>query len=421
MSSFECSVVRVVIEPHPGADSIEIARVGGYMSIVKKGQFKTGDLAVYIPEQAVLPYSMLKEMGFWDAMNNKGTLSSSAGNRVRAIKLRGVLSQGLLLDGAMARHNVDDDGERTTMDMIAYFSSYGVEVTDPTPTRAIKWFKEGDDAAKFLGIVKWEPVIPMHLQGKVAGGDLDATIAYDFEALKKNPDLFDDGMLVSMTEKLHGTLICVGLIPECIWAGKSWAEKCSQVGNNGFKGVVTSKGMGAKGLMLDPSDQTNLYIQAAQRFDLWNKLEKIRCELGHPNDMPMFIFGEVFGVIQTQGGPKDIQTGMNYGQYDITFRAFDIYAGTRSNGFYMNDTLFRQACGFVEIQAVPELYRGFFNMEKVKYHTDGNTTLTKDKHIREGIVIKALDGSSHPVYGRRIAKSVSAAYLTRKGESTEYS
>ena len=421
MSMFECPVVRVKVIPHDNADQLEIIQIGGYMPIVKKGRFKTGDLAVYIPEQAVLPYSMLKEMGFWDAMNNRGTLTSSAGNRVRAIKLRGVLSQGLLLGGVMARHNVDDDGERATMDKIACYSSYDAEVTDPTLTRALKWFKEGDDASEFLGIIKWEPVIPTHMQGKIAGDDLDATIAYDFEALKKNPDLFDDGMLVSMTEKLHGTLISVGLIPECIWSGKPWAEKCSQVGDAGFKGVVTSKGMGAKGLMLDPSDQTNLYVQAAQRFDLWNKLEKIRYELGHPNDMPMFIFGEVFGVTQTQGGPKDIQTGMNYGQNDITFRAFDIYAGTRTNGFYLNDTLFRQSCEFAKIQAVPELYCGFFSMEKVKYHTDGNTTLTKDKHIREGIVIKALDGSSHPVYGRRIAKSVSAAYLTRRGETTEFS
>ena len=55
MGAFECAVVRVSVETHPNADAIEIAKVGDYQSIVKKGQFNTGDLAVYIPEQAVVP------------------------------------------------------------------------------------------------------------------------------------------------------------------------------------------------------------------------------------------------------------------------------------------------------------------------------------------------------------------------------
>lgn len=108
MSTFECPVVRVAIEPHPNADAIELARVGGYLAIVKKGQFKDGDLAVYIPEQAVLPEWLLKLLGFWDDLNGKGTLSGSAGSRVRAIKLRGVLSQGLLIPFTIG----EDDGLR---------------------------------------------------------------------------------------------------------------------------------------------------------------------------------------------------------------------------------------------------------------------------------------------------------------------
>lgn len=46
MSQFSCNVVRLKIEPHPNADAIEIARVGDYRSIVRKGQFKDGALAV---------------------------------------------------------------------------------------------------------------------------------------------------------------------------------------------------------------------------------------------------------------------------------------------------------------------------------------------------------------------------------------
>lgn len=411
MSTFECSVVRVTIVPHPNADAIEIAQIGGYQAIVQKGRFAPNELAVYVPEAAVLPYSILKDMGFWDAMNNKGTLSTSAGNRVKAIRLRGVLSQGILIKGLAFVGG----------DHVMLSSSYGVEVTDTHPTVMMKQFAEGDNVAEFLGITKWEPAIPKHMQGKVAGGDLYATIGYDFEALKKHPTLFDDGQLVSITEKLHGTLLQVGIIPRRIWEGKPWAEKCPDIGTAGFKGIVTSKGQGKNGLMLDPNDDSNLYVDTAKRFNLWEKLELARTQvLGHPDDMPLFIFGETFGVQRTEGGPKGIQD-LTYGQDEVAFMAFDLYAGQRDNGFYLVDQLFWQVCSQADIPTVPELYRGPFSQAVVAQHTDGNTTLTAKKHIREGVVIKAIDGVRHPTYGRRVAKSVSGDYLTRKGETSEFS
>lgn len=97
MSEFKCEVVRVQIEPHPQADQIEIVKVGDYQSIVRKGQFVTGDLAVYIPEQAVVPEWLLKHMGLYDEAKQKGGLAGSLGNRVKAVRLRGVLSQGIML------------------------------------------------------------------------------------------------------------------------------------------------------------------------------------------------------------------------------------------------------------------------------------------------------------------------------------
>ena len=90
MSTFAVLVVRVVIEPHDNADALEIARVGDYRSIVRKGQFTTGELVAYIPEQSVLPGEVLDELGL------RGKLAGKEGNRVKAIKLRGVLSQGLV-------------------------------------------------------------------------------------------------------------------------------------------------------------------------------------------------------------------------------------------------------------------------------------------------------------------------------------
>ena len=50
MFEFEAPCVKVTIEPHPDADKLEVATVKGYNCVVGKDQLKTGDLAVYIPE-----------------------------------------------------------------------------------------------------------------------------------------------------------------------------------------------------------------------------------------------------------------------------------------------------------------------------------------------------------------------------------
>lgn len=56
------------IIPIEGADRVEIARVGGWKIMVKKGQFKEGDLAIYfeidskVPEKE--PFLFLKLISF---------------------------------------------------------------------------------------------------------------------------------------------------------------------------------------------------------------------------------------------------------------------------------------------------------------------------------------------------------------------
>ncbi len=97
MSDFKVEVLPVTIEPHPNADRIEIARIGDYMSIVKKGDFVNGDLAAYIPEASIVPEWILRKMKLWDEEKGKGKLAGKAGNRVKVARIRGIVSQGLVL------------------------------------------------------------------------------------------------------------------------------------------------------------------------------------------------------------------------------------------------------------------------------------------------------------------------------------
>src|SRR3990167_9915503 len=97
MSEHKCSAFKLQIEPHPNADRLEIARgMGAYTCIGGKDLYKSGQIAVYIPEQSIVPEKILRAHDLWNEDEGKGMLAGSAGNRVKSMKLRGILSQGLV-------------------------------------------------------------------------------------------------------------------------------------------------------------------------------------------------------------------------------------------------------------------------------------------------------------------------------------
>jgi hypothetical protein len=176
MSEFRVPVVAIEISPHDNADALELAQVGLYLSVVKKGQFKTGDLVAYIPEAAIVPEPLLLELGLNrrpDPANPGREIGGLAGgqyNRVKAIRLRGVVSQGIVYPAR--------DG----------------------------WV-EDQDVAEELGITKWEPKLPSNLQGRVRPFNPENQrwlVKYDIENLKAHPKMFEDGELVEFSEKIHG-------------------------------------------------------------------------------------------------------------------------------------------------------------------------------------------------------------------------
>lgn len=395
MSEFACEVVRVKIEPHPNADAIEIARVGDYQSIVKKGQFKDGDLGVYIPEQALVPQWLLEEMDMWDATRGKGGLAGSLGNRVKAIKLRGVVSQGLMLQ------------------VQPYSETEVLVISEPHEgNQGSGIVAIGGDASETLGVKKWEPSVPSHMAGKVAGVDLAATLGYDFENLKKRPELFEHGEHVVITEKIHGTLMQIGIVPE------------SMANERYYKGRVTisSKGMGREGFILDYTDETNLYVQCAKKHDLFEKALKFFGDAANEMRRPYFMVGEVYGLTLGGAGVQDL----TYDREQLGYRMFDIVCGTRGGELWFDWDEFCAAATDMDVRIVPVLYVGPYSKEVVLEHTNGNTlvqpTITRNyiSQIREGVVVKSAFEVRHPQYGRKIAKSVSDAYLLRKGEITEF-
>lgn len=360
MATFEVRVVPITVEAHPNADALELARVGGYVSVIPKGRYTTGDLVAYIPEQAVVPDPILDELGL------RGKLAGPEANRVRALKLRGILSQGLVLPAR--------DG----------------------------WVA-GDDVTEALGIVKYIPPIPAHMAGSMWAAGFDRTVKFDIENIKRFPDVIAEGEAVVYTEKLHGTWCQMGVMPPDL----------TDPVHGGL--VVSSKGMADQGLAFMPhaaENQNNLYLRAARVHDVEQRVRDVYGDL----TAPVFVLGEVYGA----GVQKGFDYGANAGQDEtLGFRVFDVYVGLPGQGRYLDEVELDSFIGASGLERVPVLYRGPHSEAKLAEFTDGLTTLGKG-HIREGVVICPVFERRHDELGRVKLKSISAAYLTRKGEQTEY-
>lgn len=366
MANFAVTVEKIKIFPHPNADRLEIAQVGDYQCIVGKGQFQNENLVAYIPEQAIVPASLLREMGL------EGRLAGKNKNRVKAVRLRGVLSQGLVY-----------------------------------PARP-EW-SEGADVTELLGITKWEPPIPAHLSGEVFAAGVDRTLKYDIENFKRYPHVLEPGEEVVFTEKLHGTWCMIGYMP------KKYAHPTEG------RLFVSSKGLSARGLAMKydaEANKTNLYVRVARHYNMDNRISfafgnVIKDDL---DPKPVYVLGEVFGA-----GVQDLSYGSRTDKdVEIGFRVFDVYVGIPGQGRYLNDTELDDACKRLGLPRVPVLYRGPFSKEVMYEYTDGLETVSgKEMHIREGIVVRPTVERRNDEIGRVQLKSVSGDYLTRKG-GTEF-
>ena len=83
------------IEPIEGADRIELAHVLGWQCVVNKGQFQPMDIGVYFEIDSFLP--IRPEFEFLRASSYKNTDIMGEGFRLRTMRFRGQISQGLLL------------------------------------------------------------------------------------------------------------------------------------------------------------------------------------------------------------------------------------------------------------------------------------------------------------------------------------
>ena len=130
------ATIKVIDAIHPieGADAIEVAQIGGWKVVVKKNEYQPGDHAIYCEIDSWIPHELAP---FLSKGREPREYNGVKGERLNTVKLRGQISQGLLLP--------------LTDDILS-------KITDCD-----------EDISPLLNIQKWEAPIPAQLAGEVRG------------------------------------------------------------------------------------------------------------------------------------------------------------------------------------------------------------------------------------------------------------
>ena len=168
------------IEPIEGADRIELAQVLGWQCVVNKGQFQPMDIAVYFEIDSFLP--IRDEFEFMRSSSYKKTDIMGEGFRLRTMRFRGQISQGLLLP-------------------ISQFPKIPKDAD------------VGDDVTELLGVRKWEIE-----ERATTGGTVIGTLPYDIPhtdetRVQEEPELIQAfaGLEYYISTKMDGSSHSIGI------------------------------------------------------------------------------------------------------------------------------------------------------------------------------------------------------------------
>ena len=337
--------------PIEGADAIEVARINGWNVVVKKGDFKVDEMAVFCEVDSFLPIQ--PEYEFLRKSSYKKMSDGTEGFRLKTIRLRGQLSQGLLINyqTLISKLPPDENGH--------------VDLPDV-----------GEDVTEIMGIVKYEPPIPACLAGQMKGnfpGFLNKT---DEERVQNIPSSMYErykskGKKYYITEKLDGSSCSIYL------RGNEFGV-CSRNVN-----LLETEG--------------NTFWKVARQYNIE---EILRQHSEYTGFQTFALQGEVIGE-GIQGNPYNIK-GHQFHIFNLFYSDLDYYATI--------DELIDFSKKY-NLKVVPLLHKDINlpenGMECLKL-AEGKSALNSNTE-REGIVIRYFDRSVS-------FKAISNKFLLKKDD-----
>eukprot|EP01038_Epipyxis_sp_PR26KG_P014391 gene14391-19316_t len=314
--AYVAKVIQIV--PIHNADSIELAVINGWRCVVKKDEFQVNELAIY--------FSIDSVPDFED--QNFAFLKNKNVSRIKTIKLRGVISQGLL-------------------GPLSWLSERGHTVDN---------LAEGDDVTELMGVTKFQtaeeavdnpsihPIFPTHLVPKT-----------DSTRLQSDPERY-------FTSILNREIIITRKEDGC---------SCSVIFYNG-----DFIPCGRNVVLTDISDRNfKHYYRVIERYNLQQVLTSIGRNLA--------IQGEVIGSkVNGNRLRLDELTFRVFDMYDIDTQSYllfdEIFEICTTNGIPMVPLIFRGLANDLELSV-----DSFLNMADKQEYLKGVTA--------EGIVVKTND------------------------------
>lgn len=372
MSDYKVPLTTILkADNHPGADRLSVYTVYGFQVIATKNKFQVGDLVIYIPIDSILD-EKLEEKIF--PKDGKVKLYR---HRLRQIRLRGLASQGLLIDPKEVKEFINIDG-----------------------------FDLEEDLSEVLKVTKYEPPVvgPAQTQGNKKGrnkkNEHPNFHKYNgLDNIKWFPSLFEEGEEVVVQEKLHGTNARASKLPmrsNTLWRKilKLFNKLPKYENLYGSNNVDISSASNYNGYYGE-----DVYGAVFEKLDVFNKIESSET-----------IFGEIVG--------PGIQKGYEYSLKEHTFVLFDVKIlnpdGTQEWLKPNEVELYALDRGFT---IVPIVYKGPYSKELIYSMTKGPSLFDPNEKVREGIVIKAKENYS--LEGNKKAlKFVNEEYLDNK-ENTD--
>lgn len=366
MSFFAVTLRKIAkVWNHPNADRLDLAQVDNsmYQFVVGRDQYKIGDEVLYFPIDAVLPAPAVEKLGL------VGKLSGKDKNRIKTVKLRGEISQGIVCKTALF--------ESSEADMPS------LRELSPELLTAR------------LGVTKYEPPEIFSKGGNLVHMPGDIPV-YDIEGADSNPDVVEALMdqKVYITEKMEGTNFWISAVP--VGDTAPWEDP--------IIGVF----FGTRHYQVNPIPEAE--------HEFWRVAKKQKLD-AFVTELAQQFPGRRVTARGEYVGPG-VQ-GNIYKFPDNRIYIFDLLI----DGRYVPAKEFIDTC--FEANSRPEFavltppmlcsditLREWLNERTLRVASNGKSSLADT--LREGIVIKPLIEADHPKIGRLMIKQRDPVYLEKE-------
>lgn len=339
------------IRPIEGADKIECVTVDGWDVVVKKGEVKLGEKVIYFEIDSFLP--AIKQFEFLAKSSTK-TMNGVIGYRLKTIKLRGQISQGLILP--LSEFNIKGNIGDDLTDKI------GVKLYEPLQ-KSFTMDKPKGLRAKFYIIKnKTEKLFP---KSRIFFEFLDK-ILFKAKYVKKFPNFIqktDQERIQNLVNKMDN------------WRNVPFEATIKLDGSSTT--IFYNKGkLGVCSRNLDVTNGNDNYNKINKMYNITDSLKKYKKNIA--------IQGEMIGE-GIQGNNEKIE--------GIDFYVFDIYNidkkrhMTREERFNVLQELHDIGCNLKHVPTFDkEFYIGDKNLEDMLKIAEGKSLFAKN---REGLVFKS--------------------------------